>query len=233
MSKRYKFLFFDLDHTIWDFEANAKTALKIAFEGNKLESEGVSSFDAFFEKYSYHNHILWSRYTQGLIKQEELRWKRMWRTLIEFKVGDEKIARKMSEDFLQELPLQKQLFPYTIEILTYLKNKDYQLNLITNGFDEVQNKKLLHAGLSPYFNKMITSQASNSLKPHKEIFAYAIKETQAEKYSSIMIGDNLEADIEGALNFGIDAIWVNHTNIPTSKQPTYIVTHLKQLENIF
>lgn len=231
--KAYRFLFFDLDHTLWDFEANAKIAIQNTFENNKLIERGITDFNLFFERYSYHNVKLWDRYTKGLIKQHELRWRRMFRALLDFKIGDEALSKKMSDEFLEELPNQSKVFPYTFEILDYLKNKNYPLFLITNGFEQVQTRKLTNSGLDKYFDCMITSEASNSLKPHKEIFEYAIANTKATISDSIMIGDNLDADILGAQNFGMDSVFVNHIEVSLqSVAPTFTITHLQQLEDI-
>src|SRR5580693_9606532 len=116
----YKHLFFDLDHTLWDFEANAKETLHELSKLNMLQEIGVQDFDLFFKRYSFHNEKLWDRYTKGFIKQEDLRWKRMWLTLLDFKIADETLAKKMSVEFLEQLPNRKNLFPYTTEILDYL-----------------------------------------------------------------------------------------------------------------
>ena len=138
----YEHLFFDLDHTIWDFETNSKEAMLDVYNINQLSEKGVPDFDAFFEKYSYHNHRLWDKYSKGQLKQEELRWKRMWLSLLDFKIADEVLSRKMGASFLEILPDKNKLFPYTTEILTYLKNKGYQMHLITNGFEKVQFNKI-------------------------------------------------------------------------------------------
>ncbi len=230
MSK-YKTVFFDLDHTIWDFEANAKLTLQDLFSTTLAEKINAP-FQNFFERYSYHNTLLWSQYEKGLIPVEELKWKRMSRALLDFKIGDENLSKQMSKNFLEILPTKKEIFPYTFEILEYLKNKNYALHLITNGFIEVQNRKLEHSGLGKYFEEMITSERSNSLKPKPEIFEYALQVSNANKAESIMIGDNQHADIGGALNAGIDAIFVNHIKEPILVTPTYMIEHLKELENI-
>ena len=156
----------------------------------------------------------------------------MWRTLLDFKIADEPLSKKMSSRFLEILPTKKEVFPYTIEILDYLTNKGYTLHLITNGFEKTQWSKLHHSGLQKYFNHVITSEASNSVKPQKEIFDYAMEKTKASISESIMIGDNLEADIAGALGIGMDCIFVNHTAITTEVKPTYTINHLKELEDI-
>jgi putative hydrolase of the HAD superfamily len=229
---RYRHIFFDLDHTLWDFETNAKDTLQELYHIHDLNAKGIHDFDAFFSRYSHHNEKLWDRYTKGFIKQDELRWKRMWLTLLDYKLADEVLSRKMSVEFLEKLPSKKAIFPYTLEILEYLKTKGYRMHLVTNGFEKVQHNKLQSSGLHAYFEAVITSEASNSLKPQKEIFDYAFKQTGAIDKESIMIGDNLDADIQGGINAGMDTVFVNHLNVTAHVQPTYTVYHLKELEDI-
>jgi putative hydrolase of the HAD superfamily len=227
----YKHLFFDLDHTIWDFDTNAKATLADLYEQG-LEEKTKVPFNDFYERYIFHNAHLWARYEKGFIGVEELKWKRMWRALLDFKIADEVLSKELSAQFLTILPTKKEVFPYTFEILEYLTKKDYTLHLITNGFIQVQTRKLQNSGLDKYFNEMITSEASNSLKPKKEIFDYALQKTGANLKESIMIGDNQDADIAGALNAGMDAVFVNHINEVVKLKPTYTITHLKELEEI-
>jgi putative hydrolase of the HAD superfamily len=229
---KYKHLFFDLDHTLWDFETNAKETLQELYELNDLSSRGITDFEEFFSKYSYHNTRLWDKYTKGFIKHEELKWKRMWLTLLEFKIADEALSKQMAVQFLERLPLKKNLFPYTIEILTYLKEKGYQLHLITNGFAITQKSKLENSELTDFFVEVITSEASQSLKPNKEIFDFAIEKCGTSCSESIMIGDNLDADIQGGMNAGMDTIFVNHLDVEPHIKPTYVIRHLKELEEI-
>jgi putative hydrolase of the HAD superfamily len=230
---QYKQLFFDLDHTLWDFEANSRQTLEELYHNLRLRERGVHSFDDFFSRYIVHNDKLWERYRNGYIKVDELRWKRMWLTLLDFKIGDEPLARKMDVLFLDALPTRKILFPYAIEILDYLTQKGYRLHLITNGFEKTQLSKIENAGLSGYFGEVITSEGANSLKPHKEIFEYAFRKTGAEPAESIMLGDSIEADIQGAMNAGIDQVYVNHLGIEPEIRPTYTIYSLKELEKIF
>jgi putative hydrolase of the HAD superfamily len=230
---QYKHLFFDLDHTLWDFEANSKQTLEEMYNTLQLKDRGVHSFEEFFNRYIVHNDKLWARYRNGYIKVDELRWKRMWLTLLDFKIGDEPLARKMDVLFLDALPTRKLLFPYAIEILEYLTKKGYRLHLITNGFEKTQLSKIANAGLSGYFGEVITSEGANSLKPHKEIFEYAFRKTGAEPTESIMLGDSIEADIQGAINAGIDQVYVNHLGIEPEIKPTYTIHSLKELEKIF
>jgi putative hydrolase of the HAD superfamily len=228
----YKHLFFDLDHTLWDFDANARATLADLYAFFELDKKVAAPFNDFYRKYLYHNEILWDKYHNGLITADELKWKRMWRTLLDFKIGDEKLSKELSGKFLEILPTKKILFPHTIEILEYLSDKKYHLHLITNGFEKTQWNKLNNSGLAKYFTHMITSEASNSLKPKKEIFDYALQKTGAALKESIMLGDNLDADIQGAINAGMDSVFVNHVNATPVIKPTYIIYHLKELEAI-
>ncbi len=230
----YRHLFFDLDHTLWDFDANAMETLADVYSDLQLNEAGIHDFDLFCKHYLHHNAILWDRYHHGLISAEDLKWKRMWRTLLEFKIGNEELSRKMSGHFLELLPVKKNLFPYTHEILQHLKQKGYKLHLLTNGFEKTQWRKLDNSQLGHYFEEVITSETSNSIKPNKEIFEYALKVTKASLTESIMIGDNLDADIQGAMNAGMDAVFVNHINAELNGiKPTYVIHHLKELEEIF
>jgi putative hydrolase of the HAD superfamily len=228
----YKDLFFDLDHTLWDFETNSKETIQELYITHRLADLGIVDFDGFYSTYSAHNHRLWDRYTKGFIKQEELRWKRVYLSLLDFKVANEPLAKAMSQAYLEILPNKTHLFPYTIEILEYLKQKEYKMHLITNGFESVQFKKIKNSGLADYFIEVITSEASNSLKPQKEIFEYALKNAKASVNESIMIGDNESADIQGGINIGMDTIFVNHVQVVPTVPATYTITHLKELENI-
>jgi putative hydrolase of the HAD superfamily len=229
---QYQHLFFDLDHTLWDFETNAKQTLRNIYATNELEAKGISDFDQFFERYSFHNERLWERYTKGFIKQDELRWKRMWLAMLDFKLADEPLSRSLGVQFLEQLPDQQSLFPYTIEILQYLRDKQYKMHLVTNGFENVQHNKIRKSNLHPYFEQVITSEASGSLKPNKDIFEFAFQKAGAKAEESIMIGDNQDADIQGGINAGMDTIFVNHLNVTPHVPSTYVVYHLKELENI-
>ncbi|HET9055296.1 MAG TPA: YjjG family noncanonical pyrimidine nucleotidase [Chitinophagaceae bacterium] len=228
----YKNIFFDLDHTIWDFETNSGLTLKVMYQEFNLSDRGVGPYEEFQIIYKEHNHRLWDRYSKGFIKQEELRWKRMWYTLLDYKIGDADLAKQISQRYLEVLPTQKELFPYTIEILKYLKSKNYELHIISNGFEKVQHEKLNNSGLTPYFKEVITSEGCNYVKPQKEIFEYAMQKTGALLKESIMIGDNEEADILGAFNTGMDSVYVNHINNEKDSKATYTIYHLKELENI-
>lgn len=229
----YLHLFFDLDHTLWDFDQNAKLTLIELYKKLDLEKAGVDSFELFYTRYLDHNEKLWARYRSGYIKAEELRWKRMWHTLLEFRIYNEQLARDLGAGFLELLPTRKLLFPGTEQTLTYLRNKGYRLHLITNGFENTQHSKLRNSGIAHFFTEVITSEASNSIKPKKEIFEYALKKSGALPHQSIMIGDSIEADIQGAINAGIDQVHMNHLKADCAVRATYTVYSVGELETIF
>jgi putative hydrolase of the HAD superfamily len=230
---KYKHLFFDLDHTLWDFDANARATLEQLHLDLKLVDKGIHDFDLFYKNYLQHNEVLWKRYRNGQIRQDELRIKRMWLTLLDFQIADEDLSRQLNELFLQLLPTRTILFPDTKEVLQYLTDKGYKLHLITNGFELTQHAKLRHSGLAVFFKEVITSEGSESLKPQKEIFDYALNKTGAKVEESIMIGDTLDVDILGAMNAGMDQVHVNFNGSEQNIQPTYTIKTLLELKDIF
>lgn len=228
---QYKHVFFDLDHTLWDFETNAHATLQELYGHFELEQRGVTAFDIFHRTYMVHNERLWERFRKGYIKRDELRWKRMWITLLDFKIADEALARSMSTRFLEKLPLQSALFPGAVETLEYLQKK-YVLHLITNGFEETQTYKMRNAGIADYFTHMITSETAGCLKPHRGIFDFALQKAGCCTNEAIMIGDALEVDIRGAREAGIDQVYFNPAVPPNGLQPTYTIGHLLELKEI-
>ena len=233
VNMRYRHLFFDLDHTLWDFDSNSREALEDIYHSLFLAEAGINDFDLFHKFYLGHNERLWDRYRKGLMKVDDLRWKRMSMTLLEFKIGNDELARKMGNEFLEILPTKKTLFPYAFELLVYLTEKKYKLHLITNGFEKTQHHKLKTAGIDHFFEEVITSEGSNSLKPNPEIFEYALLKTGAGKMESIMIGDAPDVDILGAREAGMDQVYVNHTGNEEPVNATYTVHSLKELMHIF
>ncbi len=231
-ANRYKHIFFDLDHTLWDFDQNANETLLEIHRLFKLEELGVHPFENFYNIYLTHNAILWDRYHKGFISGEELKWRRMWRTLLDFKIGDEKLAKDISAKFLEILPTKTMVFDYTFEILNYLQTRPYTIHVITNGFEKTQRSKLQNSSLTKYFTHIVSSESSNYVKPAKEIFEYAINKAGAKMEECIMIGDNQDADIQGAINAGMDSVFVNHIKAPVNVKALHTVYHLRELENI-
>lgn len=229
---KYKHLFFDLDHTLWDFETNEQETLLELYNSHALESRGIPSFEAFSVSYVDHNERLWDRFRKGFITRRELRDKRFRLTLVDFKIGDEKLTQKISEEFLEILPYKKALFPEAKETLEYLAAKDYPMHMITNGFEETQLLKMKNSGIDQFFTHIITSELAGSLKPYREIFDFAIGRAGTSATESIMIGDAMELDIKGAHGVGMDQVYFNPAKPPVDFQPTYVINHLKELRNI-
>ena len=151
---------------------------------------------------------------------------------MDFKVANEVLSKQLSVSFLEILPTKTTVFPYTNEILHYLHNKSYKMHLITNGFAKTQKSKIKNSNIGHFFTHIITSEESNSMKPEKEIFDFALNMASAKLEESIMIGDNPDADIKGAINYGMDCIFVKHAEIHCDLTPTHTITHLQQLEAI-
>lgn len=232
MGKTYKHVFFDLDHTLWDFDKNSELTLQQLYDEYAFADIGITDFDAFHKNYNAHNDRLWERFRKGHIKREELRWKRFWLTLLDFKIADTALAHELSSAYLEILPTQTQLMPYAKEVLEYCRNKNYIVHLITNGFETTQRLKMQFSGIASYFSEIITSEKSNSMKPHPDIYHYALKVTGATIEESIMIGDALEIDIMGAINAGWDQVYFNPNKLQHDRKPTYEVHGLQALLDI-
>jgi putative hydrolase of the HAD superfamily len=232
MGKVYKHLFFDLDHTLWDFDKNSELTLQQLYAEYELDKRGILDFDAFVSFFNAHNDKLWERFRSGYIKRDDLRWKRFWLTLLDFKIGDTALAHELSSAYVEILPTQTVLTPHAKELLDHCSSK-YHMHLITNGFETTQWMKLQYSGISSYFKHIITSEKSNALKPHADIFDYALKATGANIEESIMIGDALEIDVMGAYNAGWDQVYYNPAKKEHSRKPTYEVHQLCDLLAIF
>ncbi len=201
-------VFFDLDHTLWDFEKNSGLALQTIFNEQNI---GID-LDAFLKIYSKHNFSYWELYRVDKITQDELRLGRLKDSFVEmnYEIEDEKILF-LADEYVRYLPEFGHLFDETIEILDYLKPK-YKLHIITNGFAELQDKKLKVSKIKHYFETVTNSNSIKVKKPNPLIYEFALQSAKAKKETSIMIGDCLESDVRGALNAGIDAIWFSEND---------------------
>ncbi len=229
MSK-YKHIYIDLDRTLWDFEANANEAFRDIFNIYNLGNI-IPDFEKFVETYIYYNELLWNRYSQGKIKKELLRTERFRLTLNRFNISDAKFTKLIRESYMEITPQKSILVDGAIETLEYLKTK-YSLYILTNGFPEVQYTKIRNSGLDSYFAKIITSEDAGRHKPHRRIFEYALKSVNAKKNESIMIGDNLENDILGAKNVGMDQVFFNKDNIKHDYKITFEINQFRELIRI-
>lgn len=198
-----KHVFFDLDHTLWDFEYNAERAYEVCLTNHDINI-GVQKFMSVYRSI---NHAYWKKYRENKVTKEELQYGRLKEAFdaVEISVSDDKINR-IAKEFLVELPKFNQLFDGSLEILDCLKEK-YTLHIITNGFNEVQHPKLVNSGLFDYFEEIITAESVGVRKPDPKIFHYALSKANAKACESIMIGDSYEADIQGAMNVGMKTIF--------------------------
>jgi YjjG family noncanonical pyrimidine nucleotidase len=214
-------VFFDLDHTLWDFEKNSALAIETIFKKHEIKVD----LQLFLFHYVPINIKYWEWYRVDKITQFELRLGRLKETfqLLNYEIDDEKIIF-LSEEYIEYLPKFNYLFDGAIEILDYLKPK-YNLHIITNGFQKIQDNKLKNSNIAHYFNTITNSELAGVKKPNPLIFEYAIAEANAAKTNSIMIGDCIEADVNGALNFGMDAILF-------SIDPTISYNNIKQISHL-
>lgn len=231
MTKQYRHIFFDLDHTLWDFDRNSEATLLRLYQEYNLDELGITDFDAFVVVYNQHNNRLWDRFRKGYMKREELRWKRFWLTLLDFKVASNMLSHELSSAYLEILPTQTLLVPHARDILEHCSGK-YTMHLITNGFEMTQRMKLQYSGIATFFKEVITSERSQAMKPNPGIFEYALSSTGATTDNCIMIGDALEVDVLGAKNAGWDHVYFNPAKTEHNHQLTYEVSCLSELKNI-
>lgn len=200
-----KHLFFDLDRTLWDFERNSKIALSILYQNFELNRyfEHYLQFEKVYENV---NAELWRAYGKRKISKLELRDNRFYNTLLKVDVEDRLLGTELSEAYLKISPFQTALLPNAIETLESLKKSNYELHIITNGFEEVQHIKLRESKIDHYFEHIICSETVGINKPDPRVFSHALDLAKATKLESVMIGDDREVDVEGANQFGMRSI---------------------------
>ena len=226
-----KHIFFDLDNTLWDFNTNSRKTLLELISNFRLKEKGVVNSESFIEKYQIHNEYLWSLYRDDKITKEKLRSERFLLTLKDYNIDDPTLADKFGNAYVRESPIKKQLFPFAIKTLNYLKDQ-YSLHIITNGFEEVQHIKLENCGLIKYFNHIITSEKVGVKKPNREIFEYALEQANTNPKESIMIGDDLQVDIIAAQDLKIKGIYFNPTKKKVRERNITEISCLSELIKI-
>ncbi|MGL2964512.1 YjjG family noncanonical pyrimidine nucleotidase [Flavobacterium sp. RSB2_4_14] len=221
-------IFFDLDHTLWDFDKNSHKAFEKIF---KARHETID-IHQFIEIYAPINQACWKLYQVDKMTHEELRYQRLKQTfdVLNYAISDEEIDR-ISIDYIDFLPDNNQLFDGAIEVLEYLFPK-YNLHIITNGFAEVQRRKMNYSGLDIYFKTITNSEMAGVKKPHKNIFELALSLANTRKENAIMIGDCIDADVKGALDFGMKAILFDEKEIHAPEEEILVINHLLELKNI-
>ena len=220
-------IFFDLDHTLWDFEKNSGLAFNEIF----IELNFPFSLDVFLKFYNPINHAQWKLYRENKITQEDLRFNRLNKTFEKLNYSASiGLIDKISEQYITYLSTFPHLFEGAIELLEALKSR-FKLHIITNGFDKVQQFKIENSGIESFFEFVFTAEKVGFKKPHPEIFIQSLKTVNTTAEASIMIGDSFEADILGALNQGMQAIHFNsHNEEVHAKCPiVYSLAELKAL----
>ena len=219
-------IFFDLDHTLWDFEKNSALTFQKIF----TEVEIDVNLPEFLEVYVPVNLAFWKLYREDKIKKPELRYQRLKTTFdaIQYDIKDE-VINILSTEYITNLAAFNNLLPNTVEILNYLKPK-HRLHIITNGFEEVQTRKLVNSNISEYFDQVINSEMAGVKKPNPEIFELALKKANTAADKSLMVGDNIEADILGAKAVGFQALHFNAHNDPKHEH-CVMIDDLREIKN--
>ena len=240
--KHYTDIFLDFDDTLYDTHGNAVIALAETYEDFQL-GRYFDDPQVFYDDYWKTNIDLWGRYAKGEITRDYLIVERFRHPLCVsegLRMKSETSASafkdyclKMSDVFLDYCASKPGVIEGAHELMDYLRNKGYKLHMTSNGFHEVQYKKLAACGLKDYFNTVILSEDAGVNKPSPQFFEYAMKQSGAKKETTIMIGDNFQTDILGAKHFGLDPIFFNHwPDYPATEPVTYEVTTLKDIINI-
>jgi putative hydrolase of the HAD superfamily len=223
-----KHIFFDLDHTIWDFDRNAQETLLELYEVYQLKALGLDCSTTFIETYTANNHRLWQKYHLGEITKETLRQERFKTTFLSLGIAPEAVPHQFEDDYVKISPTKTNLFEGANKVLAYLQKK-YKLHIISNGFKETTLTKMELSKLNPYFSQVIISEDVGVNKPNELIFKYALEKAAATKTDSIMIGDSLEADIRGAQDFGLPAIFFNPLKVPKPDDVSWQIHSLEEL----
>ncbi len=227
----YQNLFIDLDDTLWDIHRNGRECLEEIYHDYGYGAF-YPTFEEYYNVYMPGNNRLWALYRQGEIRKEELIVERFLAPVRPFGITDPEYAKRLSDDFLDRTTRKTRLIEGAMELLDYLRPK-YRLHILSNGFREVQYRKIENSGLTSYFHKIILSEDAGSNKPHPDMFTYALKSTNSRRDQTVMIGDSWDADIVGARNSRIDQIWFNPKGEPaTDFQPTFTVGSLAEIREI-
>lgn len=227
---KYACIFFDLDHTLWDYETNSKETLVELYDAHTLNQKGVTDFQSFHFHFKRVNTALWELYDTGKIGSEVIREERFKQILEAFSIRDQKLTQELSYQYLHTCPQKGNLMPRAIETLEYLSTR-YSLSVITNGFEEIQHLKLKAGNLNRFFSHIITSQKAGHKKPAREIFDYAMEQNKVNASQSLMIGDNLLTDITGAKTASIDTVFFNPDGIEHQHEVTLEIQNLYELCN--
>ncbi|GAB3983615.1 YjjG family noncanonical pyrimidine nucleotidase [Spirosoma terrae] len=224
----YKHLFFDLDHTLWDFDRNSAESIAELYETFNLADVGIPSAEAFSHHFITINRKLWADYDKNLIEHSYIRQHRFPLVFQSLGVDESAVHADLNVEYLRLLPRKPHLLDSAREVLDYLKGR-YTMHIITNGFAEIQAIKLDSSEIAHYFTHVITSETASAKKPNPLVFQYAMEISGTNVSESIMIGDNYEADILGAKSVNMDTVFYNPQGVLVEDQPTYDIRHWKEL----
>lgn len=224
----YKHLFFDLDHTLWDFDRNSAESIAELYETFNLADVGIPSAEAFSHHFITINRKLWADFDKNLIEHSYIRQHRFPLVFQSLGVDESAVHADLNVEYLRLLPRKPHLLESAREVLDYLKGR-YTMHIITNGFAEIQAIKLDSSEIAHYFTHVITSETANAKKPNPLVFQYAMEISGTNVSESIMIGDNYEADILGAKSVSMDTVFYNPQGVLVEDQPTYDIRHWKEL----
>jgi putative hydrolase of the HAD superfamily len=227
--KQYKCVFFDLDHTLWDYETNSSAALMELYNKYGLAALGASPTEEFLKAFTKINNELWDKHDRNQITRDVLRNDRFDMVFKAAGVEHRELSLQFSEEYLSESPKGKHLVPHALDLLNYLKEKEYGLYIVTNGFEEIQGTKIASGGITHFFDGIVTSARAGSKKPEKGIFDFALRESGHTASDAIMIGDNLLTDIAGARGASIDCVFYNPHGVTHEEQVTHEIRSLKEL----
>lgn len=227
-------LFFDLDRTLWDFDRNSRDALQEIFEEIAAPVLPKSlNFGNFLRVYESENEKCWKAYREGKITQSELRSLRFRRSMSALNVPDfegmDALSESLGSAYVKRAPYRTRLLPDALEVLSVLKKRGHRMYILTNGFEEVQHIKMQNSGLSPFFEKVFTSDALGYKKPHPETFNLCLKLTHSSPREAVMVGDDLECDVLGALKCGWRQVHFNPHGVRHEYQIWRTVNSLKSL----
>lgn len=232
MILRYKSLFFDLDNTLWDTIHDNKKCLEELFVDHHFDQH-YASFEAFYARYFPYNEQLWERYQSHQINRRTLMRERMLHVLRPMGIDDPDFALHLNDELMERTTHRTTLLPSALTLLKHLY-PFYRLFILSNGFREVQRRKMEAVGLLPYFDRLVLSEDAGSRKPRRAFFDYALRQTNTRRNEALMIGDSYMTDIAGALGAGIDALWLNPAALPPpgKLQPTFTVRSLDEIRGI-
>ena len=225
---KYKHLFFDLDHTLWDFDRNSAESIAELFDTFRLADVGIASAAEFSRHFIAVNRQLWADYDRNLITHGYIRQNRFPMVFRSLGVDESAIQVDLNAEYLHLLPRKPHLLESARAVLDYLKGR-YTMRIITNGFADIQAVKMDSAEISHFFTHVVTNGVIDAKKPDPVIFQYALEISGADVAESLMIGDNYEADIMGAKGVGMDTVFYNTAGAVVSDPPTYDIRHWNEL----